>query len=214
MYLPSHFETPDLASLHQLILAHPLGALITCGERGLDANHLPFELDAGSGEHGVLRAHVARNNPLWQEAKEGGDEVLVIFKAADAYISPSWYPSKQVHHQQVPTWNYSVVHAHGRIRIHDDARFVRRLLTNLTRRHEAAAPAPWRMADAPREYIEARVQAVVGIEIDITGLVGKFKLSQNKAEADRQGAADSLQARGQVGIAEAMLSPPQSRPQQ
>ena len=213
MYLPSHFETPDFASLYQLILAHPLGALITYGERGLDANHLPFELDAGSGEQGVLRAHVARNNPLWQEASNG-DEVLVIFKAADAYISPSWYPSKQVHHQQVPTWNYSVVHAHGRIRIHDDARFVRRLLANLTRTHEAAESAPWKMADAPREYIEAMVQAVVGIEIDITELVGKFKLSQNKAEADRQGAADSLQARGQVEMAESMLSPPQSQPQQ
>ena len=213
MYLPSHFETPDLASLHQLILAYPLGALITHGERGLDANHLPFELDTEEGEHGLLRAHVARNNPLWQEASHG-DEVLVIFKAADAYISPNWYPSKQVHHQQVPTWNYSVVHAHGRIRIHDDARFVRRLLTNLTRRHESAEPAPWKIADAPREYIEAMVQAVVGIEIEITGLVGKFKLSQNKAEADRQGAADSLQARGQVEIAEAMLSPPSSLPQQ
>ncbi len=211
MYLPSHFETPDLASLHQLILAYPLGALITHGERGLDANHLPFELDTEEGEHGLLRAHVARNNPLWQEASHG-DEVLVIFKAADAYISPNWYPSKQVHHQQVPTWNYSVVHAHGRIRIHDDARFVRRLLTNLTRRHEAAAPAPWRMADAPREYIEAMVQTVVGIEIEITELVGKFKLSQNKAEADRQGAADALQARGQVKITEAMLSPPPSLP--
>ena len=211
MYLPSHFETPDLASLHQLILAYPLGALITHGERGLDANHLPFELDTEEGEHGLLRAHVARNNPLWQEASHG-DEVLVIFKAADAYISPNWYPSKQVHHQQVPTWNYSVVHAHGRIRIHDDARFVRRLLTNLTRRHESAEPAPWKIADAPREYIEAMVQAVVGIEIEITGLVGKFKLSQNKADADRQGAADSLQARGQVEIAEAMLSPPPSLP--
>lgn len=213
MYQPPHFAVTDSETLHQLILAHPLGALITHGERGLDANHLPFELDTEEGEHGLLRAHVARNNPLWQEASHG-DEVLVIFKAADAYISPNWYPSKQVHHQQVPTWNYSVVHAHGRIRIHDDARFVRRLLANLTRRHEAIEPAPWKIADAPREYIEAMVQAVVGIEIEITGLVGKFKLSQNKADADRQGAADSLQARGQVEMAESMLSPPSSLPQQ
>lgn len=211
MYLPSHFETPDLALLHQLILAHPLGALITHGERGLDANHLPFELDAGSGEQGVLRAHVARNNPLWQEAKEG-DEVLVIFKAVDGYVSPSWYPSKQAHHQQVPTWNYAVVHAHGRIRVRDDARFVRRLLASLTRVHEAAEPKPWKMADAPRDYLEAMVAAVVGIEVEITGLVGKFKLSQNKEEADRQGAANTLQARGQTALAEAMLSPPPSLP--
>jgi transcriptional regulator len=209
MYLPSHFKTPDMESLRQLMRAYPLGALITHGERGLDANHLPFELDAGSGEQGVLRAHVARNNPLWREARDG-DEVLVIFKAADSYISPNWYPSKQAHHQQVPTWNYSVVHAHGRIRIHDDVRFVRRLLAGLTRVHEAAEPAPWKMADAPREYIETRLQAVVGIEIEITELVGKFKLSQNKEEADRQGAANTLQDRGQTALAEAMLSLPPS----
>ena len=211
MYLPPHFAVTDSETLHQLMQAHPLGALITHGEGGLDANHLPFEFDAGEGEHGVLRAHVARNNPLWQEVKDG-DEVLVIFKAADGYISPSWYPGKQEHHQQVPTWNYSVVHAHGRIQIRDDARFVRRLLANLTRHHEAGEPTPWKMADAPRDYLEAMVQAVVGIEIEITGLVGKFKLGQNKEAADRLGAANSLQERGQSALAEAMLTPPSSLP--
>ncbi|QSR49181.1 FMN-binding negative transcriptional regulator [Aeromonas veronii] len=210
MYLPPHFATDDPEVLHQLMRAHPLGALITHGERGLDANHLPFELDAESGEHGVLRAHVARNNPLWQEAKDG-DNVLVIFKAADAYISPSWYPSKHDHHKQVPTWNYSVVHAHGRIQIRDDARFVRRLLANLTRHHEAGEPTPWKMADAPREYMETMVQAVVGIEIEIERLVGKFKLGQNKDEADRQGAAHALHARGLVEVACDMENPPSPR---
>ncbi|MEH8199143.1 FMN-binding negative transcriptional regulator [Aeromonas allosaccharophila] len=210
MYLPPHFATDDPEALHQLMRAHPLGALITHGERGLDANHLPFELDAESGEHGVLRAHVARNNPLWQEAKDG-DNVLVIFKAADAYISPNWYPSKKAHHQQVPTWNYSVVHAHGRIQIRDDARFVRRLLANLTRHHEAGEPTPWKMADAPRDYLEAKVTAVVGIEIEITGLVGKFKLSQNKEAADRQEAAHALHARGLVEVASDMENPPSPR---
>ncbi|TND59717.1 FMN-binding negative transcriptional regulator [Aeromonas dhakensis] len=211
MYLPPHFAVTDSETLHQLIRAYPLGALITHGEGGLDANHLPFEFDAGEGEHGVLRAHVARNNPLWQEVKDG-DEVLVIFKAADGYISPSWYPGKQEHHKLVPTWNYSVVHAHGRIQIRDDARFVRRLLANLTRTHEAAEPAPWKMADAPRDYLEAMVQAVVGIEIEITGLGGKFKLGQNKEAADRLGAANALQERGQSALAEAMLTPPSSLP--
>lgn len=211
MYLPPHFAVTDSETLHQLMQAHPLGALITHGEGGLDANHLPFELDTGEGAHGVLRAHVARNNPLWQEVKDG-DEVLVIFKAADGYISPSWYPGKQEHHKLVPTWNYSVVHAHGRIQIRDDARFVRRLLANLTRTHEAAEPAPWKMADAPRDYLEAMVQAVVGIEIEITGLVGKFKLAQNKAAADRLGAANTLQERGHSALAEAMLTPPSSQP--
>ncbi|HHQ4692609.1 TPA: FMN-binding negative transcriptional regulator [Aeromonas veronii] len=207
MYLPPYFATDDPEALHKLMQAHPLGALITHGERGLDANHLPFELDTESGKHGVLRAHVARNNPLWQEARDG-DEVLVIFKAADAYISPNWYPSKKAHHQQVPTWNYSIVHAHGRIQIRDDARFVRRLLANLTRHHEAGEPAPWKMADAPRDYLEAKVAAVVGIEIEITGVVGKFKLSQNKEAADRQEAAHTLHARGQVEVASDMENPP------
>lgn len=211
MYLPPHFEATDPASLHQLIRAYPLGALITHGEGGLDANHLPFELDAGEGAHGVLRAHVARNNPLWQEVKDG-DEVLVIFRAADGYISPNWYPGKHEHHQQVPTWNYCVVHAHGRIQIRDDARFVRRLLANLTRHHEAGEPTPWKMADAPRGYLETMVQAVVGIEIEITGLVGKFKLGQNKETADRLGAANTLQDRGQTALAGAMLNPPPSQP--
>lgn len=209
MYLPPHFATDDPEALHQLMQAHPLGALITHGSQGLDANHLPFEFAKETGGQGVLRAHVARNNPLWQEAKDG-DEVLVIFKAADAYISPSWYPSKHDHHKQVPTWNYSVVHAHGRIQIRDDARFVRRLLANLTRHHEAGEPTPWKMADAPRDYLETMVQAVVGIEIEITELVGKFKLGQNKEATDRLGAANTLQERGQTALAEAMLSPPPS----
>ncbi|BEE07708.1 FMN-binding negative transcriptional regulator [Aeromonas dhakensis] len=211
MYLPPHFAVTDSETLHQLIRAYPLGALITHGEGGLDANHLPFELDAGEGDHGVLHAHVARNNPLWQEVKDG-DEVLVIFKAADGYISPSWYPGKHEHHKLVPTWNYSVVHTHGRIQIRDDARFVRRLLANLTRHHEAGEPTPWKMADAPRDYLETMVQAVVGIEIEITGLVGKFKLGQNKEAADRLGAANTLQERGQTALAQAMLSPPSSLP--
>ncbi|WP_421280936.1 FMN-binding negative transcriptional regulator [Aeromonas taiwanensis] len=207
MYLPPHFAVTDPETLHQLMQAHPLGALITHGELGMDANHLPFELDAGEGKQGVLRAHVARNNPLWQEVKDG-DEVLVIFRAADGYISPNWYPSKQAHHKQVPTWNYAVVHAHGRIRVRDDARFVRRLLATLTRTHEAAEPTPWKMADAPRDYLEAMVAAVVGIEIEIDRLVGKFKLSQNKEEADRQGAIAALLQRGQGVLGEAMQSPP------
>lgn len=209
MYLPPHFAATDPASLHRLMRAYPLGALITSGELGLDANHLPFEFDAGEGAHGILRAHVARNNPLWQEVREG-QEVLVIFRAAEGYLSPNWYPSKQAHHQQVPTWNYAVVHAHGRIRVRDDARFVRRLLATLTRTHEATEPRPWKMADAPRDYLEAMVAAVVGIEIEIDRLVGKFKLSQNKEAADRQGAIDALQAKGQIDLAEAMQDPPSS----
>ncbi|MEG0009162.1 MAG: FMN-binding negative transcriptional regulator [Aeromonas sp.] len=207
MYLPTHFAVTDPEALHALMRAYPLGTLVTHGEGGLDADHLPFEFDAEEGEHGVLRAHVARNNPLWQAVTDG-QEVLVVFKAADGYVSPNWYPSKQEHHKQVPTWNYAVVHAHGRIRVRDDARFVRRLLASLTRVHEAAEPAPWKMADAPRDYLEAMVAAVVGIEIEISELVGKFKLSQNKEAADRQGVVDALQERDQAALAEAMQTLP------
>lgn len=207
MYLPTHFAVTDPEALHELMRAHPLGALVTHGEGGLDASHLPFEFDAEEGEHGVLRAHVARNNPLWQEVTDG-QEVLVIFKATDGYVSPNWYPSKLEHHRQVPTWNYAVVHAHGRIRVRDDARFVRRLLASLTRVHEATEPKPWKMADAPRDYLEAMVAAVVGIEVEISELVGKFKLSQNKEAADRQGVVDALRERDQSRLAAAMQTVP------
>jgi transcriptional regulator len=207
MYLPTHFAVTEPEALHALMRAYPLGTLVTHGEGGLDANHLPFEFDAGEGERGILRAHVARNNPLWQEVMDG-QEVLVVFKAADGYVSPNWYPSKQEHHKQVPTWNYAVVHAHGRIRVRDDARFVRRLLASLTRVHEAAEPKPWKMADAPRDYLEAMVAAVVGIEIEISELVGKFKLSQNKEAMDRQGVVDALQERDQAALAESMQRRP------
>jgi transcriptional regulator len=203
MYLPAHFAETRLDALHDLLAKHPLGALVASGPNGLDANHLPFELDAKSGEHGVLRAHVARNNPLWQELAEGA-EVLVIFQAEQGYISPNWYPSKHEAHQQVPTWNYRVVHVHGRLRIRDDERFVRGLVARLTRTHEADQPRPWKMTDSEGAYIDRMLQAIVGIEVDITRMVGKSKLSQNKELRDRQGAVDALQAREQSALAQAM----------
>lgn len=210
MYLPAHFDEPRLDALHALIRQHPLGALVTQGAHGLDANHLPFDLSAQPGEPGVLRAHVARANPLWREVRDG-DEVLVIFRAGDAYISPNWYPSKQEQHRQVPTWNYMVVHAHGRIRVRDDERFVRAVVGRLTKTHEAAQPAPWKMADSPREFIDTLVQAIVGIEIEITRLAGKVKLSQNRELRDLQGAAEGLKAGGNDAVADAMLARAQGR---
>lgn len=184
MYLPSHFEESDPQALHALIRDYPLGLLVSHGEAGLDANHLPFELSPAKGAQGTLEAHVARNNPVWSELRDG-DEVLVVFRAGDAYISPQWYPSKQEHHRQVPTWNYRVVHAHGRVRIRDDERYVRGLVARLTRTHEATQEKPWKMTDGPADYIDEMLRLIVGIEIEITRLVGKFKLSQNK-EADHQ----------------------------
>lgn len=202
MYRPAHFEENRPEVLHALISAHPLGQLVTHGPEGLDANPLPFELDAAAGLLGTLRAHVARANPVWQQA--GDTEVLVIFQAADGYISPNWYPSKHAEHRQVPTWNYEVVHAHGTITVHDDERFVRRVVARLTRRHEAAEAKPWKMGDAAPEYIDSLLRNIVGIEVAITSLVGKIKLSQNKEALDRLNAADVLAERGHGEMAQAM----------
>ena len=204
MYLPPAFEETRPDALRALIAAHPLGALVTHGAGGLDANHIPFELDATTGPHGLLRAHVARANPVWQQA--GNTEVLVIFQAADGYISPNWYPSKPEHHRHVPTWNYAVVHAHGVLRIRDDERFVRGLVARLTREHEVRSqqPRPWKMGDAPSDYIDGLLQVIVGIEVEITRLVGKCKLGQNRETRDRLGAAEGLAALGQTDLAQAM----------
>lgn len=204
MYLPAPFEEHRPGELQRVLRDHPLGALVTHGPGGLDANHIPFELDDSHGPHGLLRAHVARANPVWEQA--GDTEVLVIFQASEAYISPNWYPSKPEHHRHVPTWNYQVVHAHGRLRVMDDERFVRGLVARLTREHEQRSQQakPWKMGDSAPEFIDGLLQAIVGIEIEITRLVGKSKLGQNRETRDRQGAADALDALGQTATAQAM----------
>lgn len=205
MYVPTHFDEPRAEMLHDLIRQHPFGMLVTHGSNGLDANHLPFELDAKHGKEGVLNAHVARANPVWQDVSNG-DEVLVVFRAADAYVSPNWYPSKHEAHRQVPTWNYQVVHAHGRITLRDDERFVRGLVARLTRIHEASQPIPWKMTDSSSEYIDSMLNAIVGLDVEITRLVGKSKLGQNKDERDIRGAAQGLKAQGHHEIGDAMLA--------
>ncbi|NEX62157.1 FMN-binding negative transcriptional regulator [Noviherbaspirillum galbum] len=203
MYIPAHFNEPRTEVLHELIRQHPLGMLVTHGAGGLDANHIPFELDARQGEHGRLNAHVARANPVWKDVADG-DEVLVVFRAGDAYISPNWYPSKHELHRQVPTWNYMVVHAHGRITIRDDERFVRGIVARLTRAHEASQPKPWKMTDSATDYIDTMLQSIVGLEIEITRIEGKLKLSQNKEARDIEGAAAALEANGEHDMAAAM----------
>lgn len=212
MYVPAHFDEPRLEELQRLIAEHPLGVLVTHGEGGLDADHLPFELDPAAGAHGTLRAHVARANPLWKQL-ESGAQVLVVFRAEHAYLSPSWYPSKREFHKQVPTWNYRVVHAHGEITVRDDERFVRGLVARLTRKHEASQPAPWKMGDAPTDYIDAMLKAIVGVEVEISRLVGKFKLSQNREFRDRLGAGEALKQQGDTALGQAMLDAiPVSKP--
>lgn len=203
MYNPAQFEETRPEILHALIAAHPFGALVTIGPKGLTADHVPFELDQSRGALGTLRAHVARANPVWRDA--GGAEVLAIFQIGDAYVSPNWYPGKHETHRQVPTWNYRVVHAHGRLVVHDDEKFVRGIVARLTRTHEAGQPAPWSLGDAPRDYIDHMVAAIVGIEIEIVRLVGKLKLGQNKETRDRLGAGRALIAQGRADIGQAML---------
>jgi len=204
MYVPAEFAEPRTEALHTLMRQHPLGMLITYGASGLEATHLPFELDTREGGLGVLRAHVARKNPVWQDAGRG--EILVVFQAFDAYISPQWYPSKQETHKQVPTWNYVVAHAYGRITTHDDERYLRGLVGRLTRTHEASQPVPWKMGDAPRDYIDTLLTEIVGIEIEITRLLGQSKLSQHKDERDLCGAALALKEQGKHPIGDAMLA--------
>jgi transcriptional regulator len=203
MYIPAHFAITDPAALHRIIADHPLGILVTHGEQGADADHIPFAFDPARGPLGTLSAHVARANPLWQRCPTG-TPVMVIFRGAEAFVSPSWYPSKHETHRQVPTWNYEVVHAHGILSVHDDERHVRGLVARLTRHHEAAEPRPWKMSDSAPEYIDTMLRNIVGIEIAVSALVGKSKLSQNKEPRDRLSAADTLASRGHEALARAM----------
>ncbi|BCQ27080.1 FMN-binding negative transcriptional regulator (plasmid) [Caballeronia sp. NK8] len=203
MYIPPHFAETRPEELQRIISAHALGVLVTHDAAGLDANHIPFEFDPAQGTHGLLTAHVARANDVWQRCPTG-TPVMVIFRGAEGYISPNWYPSKHEAHRQVPTWNYEVVHAHGVLTVRDDEQFVRGLVARLTRRHEANEPRPWKMGDSEREFIDGMLRNIVGIEIAVTSLVGKSKLSQNKEARDRLNAADTLKSRGNQELGEAM----------
>jgi len=203
MYLPEHFSETRLEALHELVLRHPFAILCSYGTGGLDANHIPFELEASAGQWGRLHGHLAKQNPLVQELS-GGGEVLAIFRAEAAYISPQWFPSKHEFHKQVPTWNYQVVHAHGRATLRYDKNYLLRVVGRLTRAHEGAQTPPWKMSDAPREFIDLLLTQIVGIEIEITELTGKFKLSQNKEVRDICGAAEALNQQGKTELAVAM----------
>ena len=175
--------------------AHPFGVLVTMTRRGLDANHIPFLIDADPAPHGTLRGHVARANPVWQDVQLSTD-ALVIFQGPDSFISPSWYPSKLETAAVVPTWNYVVVHAHGHLRVIQDSVWLRAHVEALTSRHEQDRAAPWAVTDAPADYIQKMVGAIVGIEIQIARLTGKWKLSQNRSERDRAGVVDGLMGEG------------------
>jgi transcriptional regulator len=194
MYLPKSFEQPDVVTLQQFVRVHPFGALVTMTSGGLDGNHLPLLIDAEPAPFGTLRGHVARANPIWREC--AGADALVIFQGPDSFISPSWYPTKQETGSVVPTWNYVVVHAHGRLNVIEDRHWLRAHVEALTNRHEGDREAPWAVSDAPADYIEKMVVAIVGIEMPIARLTGKWKLGQNRSERDRAGVVDGLRREG------------------
>jgi transcriptional regulator len=191
LYLPAYFEESRTDVLHALMRARPLATLVTLSESGLAANHIPLETVPEPLPHGVLRGHVARANPLWREYR-AGSEALAIFHGPQAYISPSFYPTKQQTGEVVPTWDYAVVHARGTLRFVQDSAWLRALVSRLTDAHEASRRMPWKIDDAPSPYIERMLSLIVGFELSITGLTGKWKLSQNHPVANRQGVVKGL----------------------
>jgi transcriptional regulator len=193
MYLPKHFEQNDVAVIHELMRAHPLATLVTLGSGGLNANHIPLHVCAEPAPLGTLRGHVARANPMWNDFR-ADVAALAVFRGPQAYISPSWYPTKTQTGRVVPTWNYLAAHACGPLRIIDDPAWVRDLLQTLTTEHEAAQANPWSMRDAPEEFVAKMVAGVVGIEIVISSLTGKYKASQNQPSENRAGVVHALRA--------------------
>ena len=196
MYLPAHFEERRPEVLQALVRSHPLGLLITLKADGLCADPVPLMLDADAGL-GTLRGHVARANPLWRETRTEV-EALVVFQGPQAYVSPSFYPSKAEHGKVVPTWNYCVVQARGTLRAIDDAAWLHALVTRLTDRHEAPREVPWAVSDAPPEYIQTMLRAIVGIEITLTSLTGKWKVSQNHSATNRDGVVQGLRLKAEA----------------
>ncbi|MFO1415202.1 MAG: FMN-binding negative transcriptional regulator [Burkholderiales bacterium] len=196
MYIPAHFAENDPAALREVMAAHPLGALVVAGDEGLDSVHAPFLVDPEPAPLGTLRCHVARANPIWRALGDGRD-VLVLFRGASAYVTPSWYATKKATGKVVPTYNYVAVQAKGRARAVHDAAWLHALVTRLTDTFEQKRTAPWQVSDAPADYVAATLTAIVGIEVTVTSLVGTFKMSQNRNAADRAGVHDGLVERAQ-----------------
>lgn len=209
MYLPPHFAASH-ADACALIRQYPLGALVHVHGGGLDANHIPWELETPEGGPARLIGHVARANPLCAQLQDGAP-VLVIFQAEQAYVSPNWYPSKHATNRQVPTWNYRVAHVHGTVHLHDDRKWVLGAVGKLTRTHEAQtqtclphAAGPWQIKDAPPDYLDTMLAHIVGIEVHIERIEAKFKLSQNRSAEDRSSAAEAVSAAGTPLLGDAM----------
>lgn len=191
MYQPPHFREEDLGVQHALIRAHPLGLLITAGASGVMANSVPIHLGAAASEKGVLRLHLAKANPQWRDIEAGAD-VLAVFQGADAYITPSWYQTKQETGKVVPTWNYAIVQVRGKARVIDDAGWLLQQINAITTQQEGPRDRPWAVGDAPDEFIRAQLKGIIGVEIEIAAIEGKWKVSQNRPVADREGVAAGL----------------------
>lgn len=195
MYQPPHHKETRLEVMHALIRAHPLGLLISADEHGPLANPLPFLLDETLQPYGRLRVHLSRANPQWRRIADHPEEpVLVVFQGVDTYVTPSWYATKHETGKVVPTWNYAIVQARGRARVIQDRAWLAAQIAELTRTHEAGRQQPWQVTDAPADFIEAQIKGIVGLEIDIAEIEGKWKVSQNRPEADRTGVAEGLDA--------------------
>ncbi|WP_331254461.1 FMN-binding negative transcriptional regulator [Pandoraea apista] len=193
VYVPKYHAMPDRLDALSLIDAHPLGAWVTMTDDGFVANHIPFVLDRSRGEFGTLLGHVSRANRVWEQLSASA-ESMVIFQGPQSYITPEWYPSKQKDGKVVPTWNYSVAHAHGVARAVDDRDWLYQLLARLTAVNESSRASPWKLTDAPSDYIDKMIRGVVGIEIPIVRLVGKLKVSQDESMQDRMGTVTGLMA--------------------
>jgi transcriptional regulator len=199
MYVPAHFSADD-AQIRDLLTRRDTADLITNTPAGLIATFLPVLYDPEAGEHGALLAHLARNNDQWRQPVLG--EALAIVRGPDSYVTPSWYAAKAEHGRVVPTWNYVTAHVYGRLVVHDDPDWLGRFVTRLTERHEARRPAPWSVDDAPEAFIAGQLRAIVGVELVISRVEAKFKLSQNRSAADREGVANGLAADGDATMAE------------
>jgi len=211
MYIPAHFEESRTEILHALVRAHPFASLITqSSPDGINANHIPLCLSHEHGQFGVLRGHVARSNPMWGELALNA-EAMAIFQGPDSYITPSWYPTKQKHGKVVPTWNYAVVHAHGLLTVIDDSSWLRSHLETLVIQQEALFSEPWSVSDAPKEFTDKLIGEIVGIEMVITRLKGKWKISQNQPAQNQAGVVCGLKKSGgrnaveMAGMIEAVL---------
>jgi transcriptional regulator len=191
MYIPKHNEETRVSVMHSLIVSRPLGTLVTLGASGIIASHIPMVLEDDGSQFGLLKGHISRANTQWRDLVSTVD-ALAIFAGHQHYITPNWYPGTKEHGKEVPTWNYVVVHAYGPLKVIHDADWLLTNVEKLTDIHEAASPCPWKVSDAPQDYIQSQLKGIVGMEIPILRLQGRWKLSQNRTERDRKCVVEGL----------------------